>query len=335
MAFCFKFKRDRQYMDVIDEIIIKYHLSNNLLDFLKEHKDQRIILDIEDAHEFLDQNGVTFLTFVKNSSENPGNWAVRFPSIFSEKTININKLKTFQELEIPYFFNTYIDRWDILYGLFELGVSDIYITNELGFELDKVKAAADKYNCKIRVLPNVAQSAWFDTPDLKKFFIRPEDIDDYAPYVDVFEFFENDDSAPSVGSVLYNIYANDKQWYGRLKEIISNFNSELDGRFTHPLWISRRIKCGKKCLKGSRCDMCNTIAALGETLEKVGVTVGKEKPEKELPSREEMDALIEKYYNTTTKKNFLLEDEKTTATVDKAEEEVLDAIEQAIKNDKN
>lgn len=333
MAFCFKYKRDRQYMDQIDELIIKYHISNNLLDFLNEHKDQRIILDIQDAHKFLEENGIYFLSLVKDSDRNPNNWAIRFPSIFDEKTININKLKSLQELEIPYFFNTYIDRWDLLYGLLQLGVSDIYITNELGFELDKVSEAVHKYNCKVRVFPNVAQSAWFDTPDLKKFFIRPEDVQDYLPYVDVFEFFEAEDSNSSVGAIFYKIYAKDKQWYGRLKEIISNFNSELDGRFTHPLWISRRIKCGKKCLKGSRCDMCNTIAALGETLEKVGVTVTKEKAKEPLPPREKMDQLIEKYYNTTTKKNFLVEDEKVTETVSDAESEVLDAIEQAIKQE--
>jgi len=35
--------------------------------------------------------------------------------------------------------------------------------------------------------------------------------------------------------------------------------------------------------------MCNTIAALGETLEKVGVTVTKEKAKEPLPPREKMD----------------------------------------------
>ena len=79
--------------------------------------------------------------------------------------------------------------------------------------------------------------------------------------------------------------------------------------------------------------MCNTIAALGETLEKVGVTVTKEKVKEPLPPREKMDQLIEKYYNTTTKKNFLVEDEKVTETVSDAESELLDAIEQAIKQE--
>ena len=53
----------------------------------------------------------------------------------------------------------------------------------------------------------------------------------------------------------------------------------------------------------------------------------------EMPSREEMDEIIDKYYNTTTKKNFLLEDEKVTETVSDAESEILDMIEQAVKQE--
>ena len=41
--------------------------------------------------------------------------------------------------------------------------------------------------------------------------------------------------------------------------------------------------------------MCDTIANLGDTLKKVGVTVEKPDPV-ELPTEEELDNLVDKYY---------------------------------------
>lgn len=294
MAFCLNFKRGRRYLDVVDQIIIKYHASDNLLNFLIEHKNQRVILDIEEVQDFLNNFGIETLATIKAHTDNPNNWVLRFPKILdNDFTIDIEDLDKIKKLNIPFFFNEYIDRWDILQGYLDLGVTDVYIVNELGFELDKVSQAVHEYGAKVRVFPNIAQSSWFLTPDLKKFFIRPEDVEDYEEYVDVFEIFEAYE--PIIAETLYKAYAIDKKWYGRLEEIIGDFHADLDGRFLHPRWVDRRVKCGKKCLKGSMCDMCNTIAGLGESLEKAGIIVSKPDPEKERKSEEEILALAEKY----------------------------------------
>ena len=295
-SFCLNFKRGRKYLDIVDEIIIKYHPSENLLNFLIQHKDQRVILDIEDASAFLQNHGIEMLAMIKAHIDNPNNWVLRFPKILdNNNTIDINSLDKVRKLNLPFFFNEYIDRWDILDGYLNLGVTDVYIVNELGFELDKVSKAVHDHNTKVRVFPNIAQSSWIATPDLKKFFIRPEDIEDYEQYVDVFEIFESQE--PIIAETLYKAYAIDKQWYGKLKEIIGDFYTDLDGRFLHPRWVDRRVKCGKKCLKGSMCDMCNTIAGLGESLEKAGIVVSKPKPENEPKSEEEILEIAKKYEN--------------------------------------
>lgn len=295
-SFCLNFKKGRRYLDVVDQIIIKYHPSENLLNFLNQHKNQRIILDIEDAESFLKNYGVETLAAVKTHIDNPNNWVLRFPKMLdNDNTIDIDALTNMQKLGLPFFFKEYVDRWDILKGYLDLQVTDVYIVNELGFELDKVSKLAHNYNTKIRVFPNIAQTSWALTPDLKKFFIRPEDIEDYEEYVDVFEIFEAQE--PIIAETLYKVYAMDKQWYGKLEEIIGDFSADLDGRFLHPRWVDRRIKCGKKCLKGSMCDMCDTIAGLGESLEKAGIIVSKPKPESEPKSEEEILSLAEKYEN--------------------------------------
>lgn len=223
------------------------------------------------------------------------NWVLRFPSLFNENTITPEQCKEVAAAALPFFFNDYIDKWDVLHGYLALGVSDIYIANELGFELDKISKITKARNVKLRVLPNVAQSSWFDTDDLRKFFIRPEDIEDYSPYIDTFELYEDDPSKPEIGTVLYKAYVKDKRWYGKLNEIIDNFSDELDGRFTHPHWVDRRISCAKRCLKGGHCRACITFSQLADTLEKVGIIVEKEEEKPQL-SKEELEKNIKKYY---------------------------------------
>ena len=86
-SFCLNFKRGRKYLDVVDEIIIKYHPSENLLDFLIEHKDQRIILDIEDKKNFFDTHGIETLAAIKINVDNPDNWVLRLPKILDNSLI--------------------------------------------------------------------------------------------------------------------------------------------------------------------------------------------------------------------------------------------------------
>lgn len=322
-------------MDVIEQIMIKYHPSKNLIPYLQEHKNQRIIFDIQDAQKFLKESGLLYLQTLKQDEKDPGNWVVRFPSLFDPKTIGAEDIEKVKEAGIPFFFKTYIDRWDMLWGLLDMGVSDIYIVNELGFDLQTVHNLCAKYNCKVRVFPNIAQSSWYTTPDLKKFFIRPEDIDEYKDVVDVFEFFEEtEEENINLGEVLYNIYANQKIWYGKLKEIILNFDGDLDGRYTHPIWVTRRINCNKKCLKGSKCDMCNTVAGFGETMSKVGISVTKPKPEKEPPTKEEMDELVKKYYSNSNENMSIVPKQQIEETIATAEEQILDAIQKVIQEEK-
>lgn len=291
--FALNYNRANPYMNQVQEIIINFHPSNSLLDFLQEHSSQRIVISIEDGEGFIKSKGIEYFELFHQAEVK--NFVLRFPSLFDERTITEKDIQALRSAGLPFFFNDYIDKWDAFYGYIKLGVSDIYITNELGFELDKIHKIAVEQNVKIRTFPNVAQSSWYTTPDLIKFFIRPEDIVDYEPYVDIFELKEDDPSRPEIGTVLYRAYAIDHQWYGQLNEIIANFSDPLNGIYTHPLWSERRIKCGKKCLKGGSCNMCYTIAGLADTLEKAGITVTR-KEDKPLRTKEELEQLINTYY---------------------------------------
>ena len=171
--------------------------------------------------------------------------------------------------DFKFFFDELINNWDTLIGLLEYGVSDIYIVENLGFELDKVAEIAAKYKVQVRVFPNVAQSSFNETAALKKFFIRPEDIDIYNKYIDIIEFYNVDDKL----DIYYKIYAIDKKWLGQLNEIILDFNSDIDNKYIIPRFSEIRYKCKKRCLKGAKCNRCENIEQLADNLKKGGLMI--------------------------------------------------------------
>ena len=173
--------------------------------------------------------------------------------------------KLLKEKEIPVFFSTLVHSWDVLTGLADMGVSDIYIVEELGFELASAAAVLHERGIQIRCYPNVAQSAHPDVPDIKKFFIRPEDVELYEQYVDVFEFYGDNNN------LYYKIYAKDKKWFGDLSEIIFHFDKNLDSRCVVPQFAEVRSRCGKKCMKGSPCRICEKVDRLAGTMQENGL----------------------------------------------------------------
>ena len=69
-------------------------------------------------------------------------------------------------------------------------------------------------------------------------------------------------------STYYKIYAIDKKWFGKLNEVIIDFNdNEIDSRFILPQFAARRLNCGKRCFKGRPCRTCNAIEELAALLE--------------------------------------------------------------------
>lgn len=275
MDFCLSYNRENKYINEVAELAINYHDSDNLGMFLKKHENQRVIISIIDVREFMKVDKNIFILY-KNDPQFPKNWVLRFPERIDEIA------ETCKESDLPFYFDCWIDRWDELIEVLELGVTDICVKNELGFELDKVAAAARKYGAKVRVIPHYAQTSGRNEPDLRSFYIRPEDVFLYDKIVDVMEIVEEDVHKPWMAETLYKVYAIDQQWKGNLQEIISGLSQEFDGNYVHPLWSYRRVHCEKKCLKGSGCTLCETTAEFGKSLKEAGLLVYHKREEKSL-----------------------------------------------------
>lgn len=259
MKYCLQYNRELKITNQPEELIIKYNQNDkSLLYFLEQHKEQRIILFVEFDYD---------LKMLKALCDKYSNLVIQF-NFYNERTI-----ENIVECNFPFFFGDRVSTWDKFLGLIELGVTDIYIVEDLCFELDKVAEIAHAADVQLRTYANVVQSSWKDGEYLKKFFMRPEDVEIYEPYIDVLEFFGKSGQIPTY----YKIYKEDKQWFGPLKEIIIGFNMDLDSRYIIPRFAERRVSCGRKCLKGGKCRMCERIKELSHTLEenKIIVTIDK------------------------------------------------------------
>jgi len=266
MKYCLNYNKDTQYSKSIqkaDEWNILYNSKDNtLLEFLELYKDKRINI-------YVNEENINF-SFLYELCQKYNNIYIKFNTAHYLDIIKKSKPN------FKFFLDMQINNWDVLIGILELGVTDVYIVEDLGFEIDKISNIIKKYNVQSRVFPNIAQSKWSDTNPLKKFFIRPEDIDIYSAYIDVVEFYNVDKQI----DIYYTIYSEKKKWYGRLDEIILDFDSDIDNKYIIPRFAEMRIRCGKKCLKGDICRRCEDIEKLSDSLKKSKLIVSTKEKDK-------------------------------------------------------
>ena len=271
MKFCINYAKSSDVKDIVDEIIIRYENDIQLIiNYIKEHQFQRVIIAIDDEEQCLLYNLIK--KFAKIKEETEIDFSIRLPRYIKDYE---DDLKYCQKVKLSYFFNTFVKDWDTLNGLIDLDVSDLYIVENMGFELDKIADLVAESQIQIRVFANIAQSSWKDTPDIKKFFIRPEDVKLYEPYIDVIEFFGSQDQI----DVAVLVYKKGKQWFGDLSEILIDFDTPINSLFIVRDFAKRRIRCGKKCMKGDKCNLCDRIVTLSQTLEKAGIMIKSKKEE--------------------------------------------------------
>lgn len=161
--------------------------------------------------------------------------------------------------DLPCFFQygfMSADSLDRMETLCEMGVTDVYITGELGFKMKDVKRMAEKYGVKTRIVPNIAQLSGIGftlVPQHKEhinsFWVRPDDLHLYEEYIDIVEFLGDSEKQ----HIFYKIYFQDKRWNADLSVIVAGLEEVYGCNLTEE-FTKARLNCGKKCLN----DLCHT-----------------------------------------------------------------------------
>ena len=261
MKFAIKFYQGCRSLSQADEIIIQYKVkSPNLIKFAQGMKEnQRLIVNIVELDNIEENLSIFEATYKAHPA---------MAILLSQK----QNLADIADMNIPFFFIEGASCLDDILGMAHLGVSDIYIMNELGFNIVKVSKYCHKNGISVRVYPNVAQSSTkFDINSLTKFYIRPDAVQIYEPYIDVMEFFGPLDRQP----VLYDIYR-DERWLGVLDDVIIGLNKRIDNQTIVPYFDVVRLSCKKVC-GVEKCSMCIQAESFGKTLKTKEIGIRKRK----------------------------------------------------------
>ena len=261
MKSCIEWRKSFKYLPQIDEFNIEYKRKDvKLLKFLDKYaKTQRVNIYVNNP-EVEEQDIDLLIEIYKTKKYN----------IAVVCQFGLNDSYQFYKLRmsnVPFYFCNPVETYDVLLGYLAIGVSDVFVTNDLAFDLEEVSQKTKPLGVQIRCYANICQSSWNEGYGFKSFYIRPEDVDKYSEYVDVIEFYKSEDRQ----NVLYDIYFHDKKWSGQLREIIQGLKLDVDNHYIiDDQFANRRMKCKKKCIKGGRCRLCDRLLELAKTLEDSG-----------------------------------------------------------------
>ena len=260
MQICIMYnKPGMDYLDEVPQISFEYREKDDTIEeFIKRHETQHCYIKITQT-ELTKPATVTRLQNLKNANEN---WSL-IVTIENKSNLDLF-LEVLKETCHGYIFDTPARTWFELQDQLNCGVSEVYISGYLGFCWPEVKKECEKFNVKTRAIVNYADGANYKgAPAIKKFFIRPEDMKYYVDYIDAIEFF----GPGSYQEVCYKAYTNG-EWFGDISEIVLNLDHELDSRRVAGLFGEVRMKCGMRCLRGSRCSICHSLEDFAKVLEK-------------------------------------------------------------------
>lgn len=265
--FCMPFKMNKKYNSEVKEFSINYKENPeqlaNFLSFVDNEQGVNIKIT-ELTQEIVDE-----LILIKAKDPNT-NFALAIKALdsllmFKEQLDNAG---------IFYYIDFTCDNLSFFLYLTRLGVCDIVIGGDLGFQIKDVSKAAHDNNINVRVRCNIAQFIANEEPTMDNiisFFIRPEDIDTYAEYVDTFEFFDPESKSYNLDTI-YEVYAKDKKWSGLLSEIIWNYIDDTDNYYLVPNFVDRRLNCGKRCALG-KCKLCYELNNLAKAMKEKQIVI--------------------------------------------------------------
>ena len=244
MRYCISGRQPVSEIQKADEIKMKYVDIGRAIDYIHDYLDKIIILDIE-PNETVDW---------KLLSELP-----KENLVVCIKDLQMAQLC--KEYDIKFYWNYAIISFYELNGIIKLEPEYILLGPPLSFNLKKVKSITD---IKIRLCPNNAQDFYIPREDgICGQWIRPEDVELYDEYVDVFEFITHDMEHERV---LLKVYSENKKWPGNLNLLITGLNHDVPNATLPEETGANRINCGQRCMSGGACKFCITAMKFSNTI---------------------------------------------------------------------
>lgn len=255
---------DMQHVNDVQQIKIDFKPQDDTLEeFIKRNEQKTIYIQAEEPLEH-------YKVFKNLKQYN--NWVLQFPVKYiiiqenGKDVIDEVKFSALKDCCNRYMLTDLVGQWEVLQFVLSLKPCEVYITNILCFSMDKVKKECGDVG--LRMYVNWAQAAWDGIPAVRKFFVRPEDIELYDAYNVSIEFKGN----AKVQDIMYEVY-NQGYWFGDLSEIIIGLDDSLDDRRIPNKFGYLRLNCNKMCVQGVSCHACRVFQKFTKTLEKTDTMI--------------------------------------------------------------
>lgn len=169
------------------------------------------------------------------------------------------------DMKIPFFLDYPFTSYYELRAFADLGPRYVRLGSPLFFQLPTVK----QLGIPIRAAVNQSYNDGFARKDGRVgLWIRPEDLEVYQEYIDIFEFAPDPrkdfDQNKRYIQALYRIYSSE-EWPGEMGLIIQDFNYPCLNRMMYPEATRARINCGHICqVPGYSCHICHNAIRLAD-----------------------------------------------------------------------
>lgn len=258
--------------DAVKEFNIKYNKKDNdfetLMEFVQKYPDTRINI------EFIGEISVSSIVTLMRLN----------PEIYVrlvQGTNNGQYIKELKEKECKFFYDSpfCVENYCELDAILELGVSDIYVSGDLCYNLEDVAEICHSKGVKLRTILNrIPNTAFNAALDPKSIIYRPQDFKLLSQYIDTFEFDCGKPYDWAKFDVLYRAWFIRGHWHGSLHEINEDLKLEYPNDAVMPHFTDYKISCKRKCAQRLRnnCSKCQQFLDVAIALKKKNVKLKEE-----------------------------------------------------------
>lgn len=259
LAIPFRYKNDL-YNDIASEFNILFFQSKNkiekLIEFVQEYPEKKINISFPE--------GVN-ISIVDSINAVSNNIYIRLKAsdLMAVKDLKNKNIKFFFDYDVPVTNYTNLD------AFIRLGVSDIYIADDLCYNMKELSHYCQEKNVKIRFCLNHIPSTSFDKDiNPRSPIFRPEDIKELNKYIDVFEFDCGKPYDWTKFDVLYRTWFVNKHWHGALFEINEDIGINFHNDAVYPSLNKVKMNCGRRCNQriSNHCKKCDQWISIAESL---------------------------------------------------------------------
>lgn len=244
--------------DVISEFNILFFKSRNrledLIDFIQTYDTKRINIEFPEGVHIpilLSITKISGMIYVR----------LKASDIMSVQELKKNNIRFFFDASLPVYNYTNLE------SFINLGVSDVYISDDLCYDMEEVSKICAAKNVSIRLILNHIPATSLDkSTNPKSPIYGPQDMDVILKYYDMFEFDCGEHYDWAMFDVLYRAWFVRKYWHGQLNEINSDVLLDYHNDTIYPNFAEYKMTCGRRCSKraSNPCNKCEQTVALGK-----------------------------------------------------------------------